>query len=751
LKYTNIHCHSEYSNLRLLDSINGITDLIDGAVDAGYNGIAITDHECLSSHVKAIRHVQQQKADDKISEDFRLILGNEIYLIDDLDNYRDNYDSKTMRYYHFLLLAKNKEGHKILREASSQAWSNAFSQKGMDRVPITYSQLQEIVKKSPGNLIASTACIGSFFGQKVLQHAVNVDDVKIKQEIHNFILWCLDTFGVENFFIEIQPSRESQEQILYNTHATKIANAYGIPVIVSTDAHYQQESERPIHKAYLNSKQGDREVDDFYSSTFLMSPAEILRYLMEYNGFSEKSATEYILNTIKVYDMCEEYDLHDEPQVPLFTIPEFELKHIFKEYYDEFEYIKRFAYSENEQDKYLLYQIEEGYCEKATKKEFTKDTHIKRINEELQEVWEISEVIHSKVSAYYNTAKKIIDIMWEDGDSIVGPARGSVTGFFICYLMDIVQMDAIQWVLPHWRHLTAERPEIPDIDIDTQATKRTTILEAAKDFFGEDSVINICTFGTESSKSAILTACRGYRSDQCKDGIDVDTALYMASLVPVERGFNWSITDCLLGNEEKERKPIKDLITEIERYPGLKDIILKIEGLVNKRSIHASGVYIYNGSYIDYNAIMKAPNGQIITQYNMGDSDYLGGMKFDFLTVQALDKIRLTLDFMIKDGVIEDQGSLKANYDKYLHPDVLDYDSPEMWRMIGNNDIIDLFQFDTEVGLSAAKLVKPTNLLELAVANSLMRLMSAGASKQPLEEYKLFKENINLWYEEMRH
>ena len=464
MNYVNAHCHSEYSNLRLLDSINGITDLINGAVKVGYNGVAITDHECLSGHVKAIRHVKEGKENDKIPKDFKLILGNEIYLIDDIEKYKNEYDSKTMRYYHFLLLAKNKEGYKLLKKASSQAWSNSYTQKNMDRVPITYEQLKNIVKEAPGNLIASTACIGSFFGQKVLQHAVDEQNVKIKEEIHEFILWCLEVFGSENFFIEIQPSQESQEQILYNIHAKKIADAYGIPTIITTDAHYANMSERPIHKAYLNSKQGDREVDDFYSSTLLMSTDEISKYLMEFNGFSEKATTECLVNTMKIYEMCEEYDLKGEPQVPLFTLPDFTISHLFKEHYDEFEYIKKFAYSENEQDRYFLYQIEKGFKEKTKIKKFTKDPHIKRINTELKEIWDISDVIHDKVSAYYNTAKKIIDIMWEDGDSIVGPARGSVTGFFTCYLIDIVQMDAIEWDLPHWRHLTAERPEMPKLN-----------------------------------------------------------------------------------------------------------------------------------------------------------------------------------------------------------------------------------------------------------------------------------------------
>jgi len=98
---------------------------------------------------------------------------------------------------------------------------------------------------------------------------------------------------------------------------------------------------------------------------------------------------------------------------------------------------------------------------------------------------------------------------------------------------------------------------------------------------------------------------------------------------------------------------------------------------------------------------------------------------------------------------IDEKGSLLDTYKAYLHPDVLDYESPKMWQMIGNNDIIDLFQFETDIGLSAAKLIKPTNLVELATANSLMRLMG-GKNKQPLDEYREYKKNLDLWYQEMK-
>ena len=44
------HSHTHYSNIRLLDSINRPKDLINRAIELGLSGIAITDHECISSH-----------------------------------------------------------------------------------------------------------------------------------------------------------------------------------------------------------------------------------------------------------------------------------------------------------------------------------------------------------------------------------------------------------------------------------------------------------------------------------------------------------------------------------------------------------------------------------------------------------------------------------------------------------------------------------------------------------------------------
>lgn len=741
-----LHNHTDKSNFRLVDCIIKTENLLKRAIEIGLEGVAITDHETVSAHVEAIQKVKEMKEKGKMPKDFKLILGNEIYLVDSLEEVRDNYKGGGVtKFPHFILLAKDKEGHKQLRELSSIAWENSFKTGQMERVPTVKTDLERIIKHNPGHLIASTACLGGELPYLILA-LLNPENKQyekdIKYRVHSFLTWCIDLFGRDNFFIELQPS-VMQEQIIFNKKAIEIARAYDLKWIITTDSHYLKNDNKTIHEAYLNSKDGDREVADFYSSTYLMNEDEITPYLDQY--ISQEDIQAAYDTTRLIGSMIEEYDLSHPVIVPKIDIPDFKLQHLFKPAYNKYGYIEKFAHSDNAQERYLLKLVEDGFNKKLRKPGMSKDEFheiMARIDVELGELWEITQQIQNEVSAYYITTREIINLMWEEGDSLVGVARGSVTGFLVAYLIDITQLNPLKWNLPHWRHLHKERPELPDIDLDSQANRRRTILDALKVKFGERRVLNICTFGTEGSRSAILTACRGL-------GIDNDTAQYLADMIPFERGQNWSLKDCIEGDEDKGRRPVREFIKEVGQYEGLLEVAMGIEGLVNKRSIHASGVYVFDGDFLEQNARMRAPNGQFVTQYNMGDSDYMGGLKVDLLTIEALDKIRLCLDMLIKDGYIKWKGSLRATYNAYIHPDVIDYDTPEMWKMIGDNAIVDLFQFDTEVGLIAAQKTKPTNMFELAVVNSLMRLMSDG-EEQPVDAYIKYKNDINLWYKEMK-
>ena len=161
-----LHCHTDGSNLRMKDSNVKTEQLIKYANSLGNKGVAITDHESLSSHIKAINCVSQLKEKGELPKDFNLILGNEIYLIDfnDLETKMENKDK--IDFYHFILLAKDEIGHNQLRKLSSRAWrDNYFSYKGMNRVPTYYSDIEEVIGEDKGHLIAQTACLGSYLGK----------------------------------------------------------------------------------------------------------------------------------------------------------------------------------------------------------------------------------------------------------------------------------------------------------------------------------------------------------------------------------------------------------------------------------------------------------------------------------------------------------------------------------------------------------------------------------------------------------
>ena len=94
-----------------------------------------------------------------------------------------------------------------------------------------------------------------------------------KSKINDFILYCKDVFG-NDFHIEIQPSH-AQEQIDYNKREMTIAKFYGVKTIFATDSHFLKKEDRHIHKSFLNSKEGEREVDDFYATAYMMSAEEM--------------------------------------------------------------------------------------------------------------------------------------------------------------------------------------------------------------------------------------------------------------------------------------------------------------------------------------------------------------------------------------------------------------------------------------------------------------------------------------------
>ena len=67
----------------MLDSINRIEDLFEYIHELGHMGLTITDHETVGNHVQAIHMFKSLKEKDPEKwKDYKLLLGNEIYLCD---------------------------------------------------------------------------------------------------------------------------------------------------------------------------------------------------------------------------------------------------------------------------------------------------------------------------------------------------------------------------------------------------------------------------------------------------------------------------------------------------------------------------------------------------------------------------------------------------------------------------------------------------------------------------------------------
>lgn len=569
-------------------------------------------------------------------------------------------------------------------------------------------------------------------------------DAKGRQEAHDdlvhFLLWCKNTFGDNNFTLEVQPG-VSEDQLIVNSFMPTIAKVFNLPICLTSDAHFLKKEDRLIHKAFLNSKQQERETDSFYASCWLHNQEENLEAIagtgLDYQWMCQ--------NSINIMNRIEDFSLLRNQEVPTAPVPNFPKEAKDSHKFASYPTLDKLSHSDNEQERAWI-----NLCYTELKnKELVNETYMSRLEEEADTQEEIGKQLGTCIFAYPLFLRHYINLIWDCG-STVGTGRGSAGGGLSHWLLGITQTDPIKTKSYFWRFLNKSRKELPDIDIDLCPSKREEFLDKTREETGELGCVHVCTYGVLSTKAAIKCAARGYTSDEYPDGIPLDEAEYLSSLIPSERGFLWSLHDCFYGDKQKGRQPNRNFIKEVESYPGLKEILERIEGLIVQAGIHASGViFPPKSDYYRYGPFMRAKNGMIVTQYSLHDSEAAGACKLDYLVTEVQQELVESIKMLQEAGYIDSNLTLREAYYKYLAPESLPLEDDKLWDGIDSGTIMKIFQFDSQVGSQGIKQIQPRSVEELTAVNALIRLMTENGQESPISKYVKQKNNPQLWIDEM--
>lgn len=616
MAFGSVHNHSDGSNTRgFMDSTIKVEDLIEYAKELNHIGVVLTDHDTITNHKRILNYFNKVKKENPEKwKDFKLGLGNEIYLC----GRKDIEEDKKYKFYHFILIAKDLIGHEQIRTLSTRAWiDNSFTWVYI-RTPTFYDDLFEIVEANRGHLIASSACLGGQCPEYILEaYKENPDNPNYKRA-KTWLRRIEQCFGKGNFFLELQPSLQEDQKIV-NKAYIQLSEELDIPYIWTTDSHYLRKEDRPIHEAFLKSNEDggkEREVGDFYASTYMMAEEEIHSYTDDYLGYD--IVQKGLDNTKLIFDQIEEFSLDQELVIPYLPLEETEpdIKLVSK-YKDKIPLLEEYATSNHQCNKHLVKVILEKI--ESNQEELANQETYEAIGDNLNTIKLISEKTGQQWSGYLLQVRDLVATCWEAG-SIVAPGRGSGVGFILLYLLDITQINPLREETKTypWRFLNPERVSVPDIDSDFINSYRDKVLSLLQQKYcgndeklGKRRVMKVQTLSTVKAKSAIQTAARGL-------GVTPEEAQFLSSFILAPRGMQYNLTQTFYGDENENLPPNIEFVNLMTgKYKEVWNVAKSIEGLINGVGSHAGGVVITSEPIEKYCALMKTSSGDIITQHDL--------------------------------------------------------------------------------------------------------------------------------------
>jgi len=630
-KFTHLHVHSHYS---LLDGLAKIDELIEKAKACGMEALAITDHGVMYGVVEFYKKA--------MAAGIKPIIGVEIYLTP--GSRFDKTAGKSDIRYHLILLAKNKTGYQNLIKLITKAHLEGFYYK--PRID------KELLEQYHDGLIALTAC-----PQGEVPSALMSDDfTKAKKTAEYYS----KLFGKDNFYLEIMDHPNDLEQVRLNEKMIKLAQETKLPLVATNDTHYLNKEDADVHDVLL-CVQTNHTVDEKERMTMkgedysLKPPDEMIRAF--------KNTPEAIKNTQKIIEMCDLKLELDKIELPHFHLPEGETADSYLKKLCEIGLLKRFpGKRENEIRDRLQYELE------AIKK--------------------------TGFASYFLIVQDLVN--WAKNQGIVvGPGRGSAAGSLVSYLLNITNVNPLQYKLLFERFINPDRVSMPDIDLDFADTRRDEVIKYVMQKYGEDRVAQIITFGTMAARAAIRDAGRalGYTYAFCDQ---------IAKMIP----FSMTLKESL----EKVPELSQTYDTD-DQAKTLIDIAQKLEGVARHASTHAAGVVITREP-IDKLVPCQHPTQDdtaIVTQYEMHSIESLGLLKIDFLGLKNLTTIETAIN------LIEKLRNIKINIDN------IPLDDKKTFELFRHADTVGVFQLESSGMRKYLQKLRPNELEDIIAMVALYR------------------------------
>ena len=214
-------------------------------------------------------------------------------------------------------------------------------------------------------------------------------------------------------------------------------------MVLGSDAHYLKKEDRYVHKAYLNSKGGEREVDAFYEYAYLQDENDIKENIAP----SELNYDELVNNSYEIYNKIENYSIAHKQTIPKVPVENFIINHTNDDFHQHYPTLASMYESEDIYERYWVNKCIESLVNKGLN---TKKEYVDRLEEEADIKKTISEKLETNMFSYPITLQHYVDLFWECG-STVGAGRGSSCSGLNHYLLGITQLDPIKWDLPFWR------------------------------------------------------------------------------------------------------------------------------------------------------------------------------------------------------------------------------------------------------------------------------------------------------------